>query len=92
VTWRGRTTKVRPRESNRPAASRAGLSKDIAKPIGAICSGALMLEHLGEEGAAEFIIRAIEKNVADGILPVDSGGTARTAEIGARVAKSVQTL
>jgi tartrate dehydrogenase/decarboxylase/D-malate dehydrogenase len=66
--------------------------KGIANPIGAIWSGALMLEHLGEEDAAELIIRAIEKTVRDGILPVDLGGTAGTAEIGAHVAKSVQTL
>ena len=68
------------------------MSKGIANPIGAIWSGALMLEHLGEKDAAECVARAIEKSVADGILPVDLGGAAKAAEIGAHVAKSVQTL
>jgi isocitrate/isopropylmalate dehydrogenase len=68
------------------------LSKVIANLIGAIWSGTLMLEHLGEKDAAEFISRAIEKTVADGILPVDLSGTAMTGETGARAAKSVQTL
>ena len=52
------------------------MSKGIANPIGAIWSGVLMLEHLGEKGAAELSVGAIEKAVADGILPVDLGGTA----------------
>lgn len=67
------------------------MSKGIAHPIGAIWSGALTLEHLGEKDAAKFIIRAIEKTAADGILPVDLGGTAGVGEIGAHVVKSVQT-
>ena len=66
--------------------------RDIANPIGAIWSGALMLEHLGETEAAGHVIKAIEKTVQDGILPVDLGGSAKTAEIGERVAKNVQTL
>jgi tartrate dehydrogenase/decarboxylase/D-malate dehydrogenase len=66
--------------------------KGIANPIGAIWSGALMLEHLGEGDAAALIVRAIEMTVQDGILPVDLGGTAKTAEIGAQVAKNVGTL
>jgi tartrate dehydrogenase/decarboxylase/D-malate dehydrogenase len=66
--------------------------RGIANPIGAIWSGALMLEHLGERDAAELVVRAVEKTVAGGILPVDLGGAAKTAEIGARVAKNVQTL
>jgi tartrate dehydrogenase/decarboxylase/D-malate dehydrogenase len=64
----------------------------IANPIGAIWSGALMLEHLGEKEAADLVIKAIEKTIQDGILPVDLGGSAKTAEIGEHVAKNVQTL
>ena len=66
--------------------------KGIANPIGAIWSGALMLEHLGETAAAETIVKAIEKTVADGILPVDLGGDAGTAEIGDCITKNVRTL
>jgi len=66
--------------------------KGIANPIGAIWSGALMLEHLGQTDAAERIVRAIEKTVADGILPVDLGGSAGTTEIGDSITKHVQRL
>ncbi|UCG49873.1 MAG: 3-isopropylmalate dehydrogenase [Phycisphaerales bacterium] len=55
--------------------------KAIANPVGAIWSGALMLEHLGETRAADAIVAAIEKTVAGGILSVDLGGSARTMEI-----------
>ena len=53
----------------------------IANPIGAIWSGALLLEHLGEHRAAGAIVRAIERALSQGILPRDLGGTARTAEL-----------
>ncbi len=55
--------------------------KAIANPIGAIWSGALMLEHLGEADAADAIVSAIEKTIAGGTLPVDLGGSAKTMEI-----------
>jgi len=55
--------------------------KAIANPIGAIWSGALMLEHLGEADAANAIVSAIEKTIASGTLPVDLGGSAKTMEI-----------
>ena len=57
----------------------------IANPVGAIWSGALMLEHLGETKAADQIVGAIEKTLGDGILPVDLGGTTGTAEIAAAI-------
>ena len=55
--------------------------REIANPIGAIWSGALMLEHLGEADAAKIIVLAIEKTIAGGTLPVDLGGSAKTLEI-----------
>ncbi len=58
----------------------AGQSK--ANPIGAIWSGALLLEHLGEVEASTAIVTAIEKVLADGNLPVDLGGTCSTQQIG----------
>jgi isocitrate/isopropylmalate dehydrogenase len=63
--------------------------RGIANPIGAIWSGAIMLEHLGEEMAAESIVRAIEKTVAQGVLPVDLGGSAKTAQITDTVVKNL---
>ena len=53
----------------------------IANPVGAIWSGALMLDHLGEERAAARIVTAIEKTLVSGTLPADLGGSAKTMEI-----------
>ena len=61
----------------------------IANPIGAIWSGAIMLEHLGEENAAGSIVRAIEKTVAQGVLSIDLGGSAKTAQITDTVLKNL---
>ncbi len=66
--------------------------KGIANPIGAIWSGALMLEHLGEQESAETIVKAIEKTVAEGTLSADLGGSAGTDEIAGRVADAVRTV
>ncbi|MHC4542228.1 MAG: isocitrate/isopropylmalate dehydrogenase family protein, partial [Planctomycetota bacterium] len=48
--------------------------RGIANPVGAIWSGALMLEHLGEHKAADCIVGAIEKTVQQGVVSVDLGG------------------
>jgi tartrate dehydrogenase/decarboxylase/D-malate dehydrogenase len=53
----------------------------IANPVGAIWSGALMLDHLGESKAAADIVRAIEATIQQGVLPADLGGSAKTMEI-----------
>jgi 3-isopropylmalate dehydrogenase len=66
--------------------------KGIANPIGTIWAGALMLEHLGEEEAAGLVVRAIEKTTLDGVLTVDLGGTAKTADVGNRVMQNVREL
>jgi tartrate dehydrogenase/decarboxylase/D-malate dehydrogenase len=55
--------------------------RGIANPVGAIWSGALMLNHLGEAEAAQAIIRGIEATTQRGVLTVDLGGTAKTEEI-----------
>jgi tartrate dehydrogenase/decarboxylase/D-malate dehydrogenase len=66
--------------------------KGIANPIGAIWSGVLMLEHLGEQEAANLLVRAIEKTVQDGVLTADLGGKAKTVEVGNRVMQNVEGL
>ena len=54
----------------------------IANPIGAIWSGAQMLEHLGEQEAAGAILANLEQMLAgDGPRTRDLGGTATTADI-----------
>ncbi len=59
----------------------------IANPIGQIWSGAMMLEHLGEPEAAQAIVSAIEKVLADPKLRTrDLGGTADTVACGKAIA------
>jgi tartrate dehydrogenase/decarboxylase/D-malate dehydrogenase len=66
--------------------------RGIANPIGAIWSGALLLEHLGETQAADAIVQAIEKTVQEGNLTADLGGTAKTTEVGSRVLQKVKEV
>ncbi len=62
----------------------------IANPIGQIWSAALMLDHLGEAGAAAAVMRAIEQVLADPALRTrDLGGRANTRECGQAVVDAV---
>jgi tartrate dehydrogenase/decarboxylase/D-malate dehydrogenase len=55
----------------------------IANPIGQIWSAAMMLEHLGENVAANGVIKAIEKVLkTSDIKTPDMGGIARTVDLG----------
>jgi tartrate dehydrogenase/decarboxylase/D-malate dehydrogenase len=65
--------------------------KKIANPIGAIWSGALMLEHLGHPAAAADVVRAIERVIVDGPRTPDMKGKASTSEVGAAVADAVRS-
>lgn len=62
----------------------------IANPIGQIWSGAMMLDHLGESGAAAATMNAIEQTLRDGPRTPDMGGTASTDEVGSAIAAAVQ--
>ncbi len=56
--------------------------KGIANPVGAIWAGALMLEHLGEGGAAARVLGAVERAMADPANHTpDLGGRARTEDV-----------
>jgi tartrate dehydrogenase/decarboxylase / D-malate dehydrogenase len=57
------------------------VGRGIANPIGAVASGALMLEHLGQPDAARAVLDAIDATTAAGILPQDLGGSSTTAEV-----------
>ena len=64
--------------------------KKIANPIGQIWSGAMMLEHLGEEDASKNIITAIENVLSEKrSLTPDMGGTASTEELGKAIEESI---
>jgi len=62
----------------------------IANPIGAIWSGAMMFEHLGEKEAGRSIVDAIERTLAERTLRTrDLGGNADTTACGKAVAEMV---
>jgi tartrate dehydrogenase/decarboxylase/D-malate dehydrogenase len=64
----------------------------IANPIGAIWSGAQMLEHLGEEEAAAAVLDNLERMLAsDGPRTRDLGGSATTADVTAALVSSFAT-
>jgi tartrate dehydrogenase/decarboxylase/D-malate dehydrogenase len=59
--------------------------QNIANPIGQIWSAAIMLEHLGEQEAADTIVAGIEYATAQGNLTKDLKGNASTSEIAERI-------
>ena len=68
----------------------AGQNK--ANPTALILSGALMLRHLGELGAADAVESAVRDVVAEGTtVTYDLGGTAGTREFGAAVAARIRS-
>ncbi len=60
--------------------------QNIANPIGSIWAGAMMLEHLGYQEAADGVMKAIETSIAQKVaLTKDMGGKASTQECGQAV-------
>src|SRR5918998_1025431 len=56
--------------------------QDLANPVGAVWSAAMMLEHLGEGDAAAAILAALEASLASGgPRTPDLGGAAMTADV-----------
>ena len=63
--------------------------RGIANPIGTIWAGAMMLEHLGEQAAADAVMSAIETATASGPRTADLGGDADTVTVGQAIATSI---
>jgi tartrate dehydrogenase/decarboxylase/D-malate dehydrogenase len=66
--------------------------KGVANPIGAIWSGAMMLDHLGYPQAGDAIVKAIEKVLEPGSgapRTRDIGGTAGTIDLGKAIAEAL---
>lgn len=55
--------------------------QNIANPYGQIWSAAIMLEHIGEQEAADNIMEAIDKSTAQGVFTADLGGNAKTSDV-----------
>ncbi|MDR0354593.1 MAG: isocitrate/isopropylmalate dehydrogenase family protein [Deltaproteobacteria bacterium] len=61
-----------------------------ANPLAAILSGAMMLEHLGENEAGLAISKAVETFLSEGqSLPMEIGGTGSVEEVGKIIAAKV---
>ncbi|MBK8503481.1 MAG: tartrate dehydrogenase [Saprospiraceae bacterium] len=65
----------------------AGQNK--ANPVGQLWAGALMLEHLGEIGAAKHLMQAINQVTASSYKTLDLGGTASTTQITRAIAEAI---
>jgi homoisocitrate dehydrogenase len=55
--------------------------KGIANPVGAILSGAMLLEHAGQVEAAERVRWAVNSVLETGLMTPDLGGRATTSEM-----------
>jgi len=65
--------------------------KGIANPIGQIWSASMMLEHLGQHGAAERILQAIESVLVQNrhVLTPDMGGKGTTRLLGDAIVEAL---
>ncbi len=82
----GRTSMFEPVHGSAPPLAR----QNIANPIGAILSAALMLETLGRAEDARRIERAVEDAVHAGETTRDIGGSLGTMEAGAAIVKRLK--
>jgi 3-isopropylmalate dehydrogenase len=78
----GRTSLFEPVHGSAPPLA----GKNVANPMGAILSAALMLETLGRKEDASRIERAVEAAVHASETTTDIGGTLGTKEVGDAVA------
>ncbi|MBL8672437.1 MAG: tartrate dehydrogenase [Alphaproteobacteria bacterium] len=64
--------------------------RGIANPIAQVCSGAMMLEHLGEKDAAAAILGAVDRLLSEGGPRTrDIGGQAGTVDVGKALAAAI---
>ncbi|MHC1631151.1 MAG: isocitrate/isopropylmalate dehydrogenase family protein [Methanotrichaceae archaeon] len=62
-------------------------------PIATIWAGAMLLDHLGENKAADDIIKSIEMNLSEGkVKTYDLGGNSTTSEVGDDIARIVREI
>ncbi len=66
------------------------VGQERANPVGAFWSAALMLEHLGQAGAARRLMTAVEQSLAAGVTTPDLGGSARTQDVTEAVCRALE--
>jgi 3-isopropylmalate dehydrogenase len=82
----GRTSLFEPVHGSAPPLA----GKNVANPMGAILSAALMLETLGRADEAKAIESAVEAAVATGQGTTDIGGSLGTREVGDWIVKNLE--
>jgi 3-isopropylmalate dehydrogenase len=82
----GRTSMFEPVHGSAPPLA----GRNVANPIGAILSAAMMLEHLGLKPEAASIERAVEEAVTTGNVTTDIGGSLGTRETGDYIANAIR--
>ena len=82
----GRTSMFEPVHGSAPKYA----GKNVANPVGAILSSALMLETLGLDADARAVEKAVEDAVRSGNVTTDIGGTLGTRETGDYIARQVK--
>jgi 3-isopropylmalate dehydrogenase len=82
----GRTSMFEPVHGSAPRFA----GKNVANPIGAIASAALMLETLGMPDEARAVDAAIQAAVNAGACTADAGGTLGTREAGEEIRKRIR--
>ncbi len=64
---------------------------NMANPIATIWAGSMLLERLGEKGAAETVVNAIERNIKEGKVKTrDMGGSSSTLDVGDNIARIIR--
>ncbi|MFQ5669605.1 MAG: 3-isopropylmalate dehydrogenase [Acidobacteriota bacterium] len=64
--------------------------EDVANPMGAVLTAALMVEHLGEETMAAHIERAVKKCIQSGRTTRDLGGVLGTRAVGEAICSALE--
>jgi tartrate dehydrogenase/decarboxylase/D-malate dehydrogenase len=65
------------------------VGKGVANPIATFWTAVMMLEHLGENVAAQRLMKTIEKTTATAAMTPDLGGKGTTASVTAAVVKAL---
>ena len=68
------------------------MGKGVANPVAAFWSAAEMLRWLGEEDAAEMMMRCVERVCDAGVLTRDLGGNEGTEGVTDAVCREIETL
>jgi 3-isopropylmalate dehydrogenase len=82
----GRTSMFEPVHGSAPPLA----GKNVANPMGAMLSGALMLDHLGASAAAAAIVAAVQQSIHEHQGTQDIAGALGTRETGERVAEVIR--